>query len=131
MASAISFAVALTEFVLSHWGEDDVVFSSFSATTHNLEAYFGDISKAHRNHAELARQFLSNATPAIRRWAEAEVANEEAEAKAWQVRLRDTHLSVEYKRQGRCRIAAVWGDPRIRVTTNFTTSRKGECDKFR
>ena len=92
MASAMSSAVALTEFVLSHWGEDDVVFSSFSATTHNLEAYFGDISKAHRNHAELARQFLSNATPAIRRWAEAEVANEETQAKSWQVRMEEDFL---------------------------------------
>jgi hypothetical protein len=33
----------LTEYVLTTWGDDDIVFGRFAASTHNLQMYTGDI----------------------------------------------------------------------------------------
>lgn len=71
----------LTEFVLSRWGDDEEVFGRFTAATHHLQMYTGDMAANHRREAERARPLLSHSISAIRRWAENEVAAGEAQAR--------------------------------------------------
>ena len=38
---------SLTAYVLSKWGDDDIVFGRFAASTHHLQMYSGDIAAQH------------------------------------------------------------------------------------
>jgi hypothetical protein len=77
---------ALTEYVLAGWGDDEVVFRRFAASTHHLQLYSGDIASTHRKEADRARPFLSHPIAAIRKWAEHEVALGEQQAREWTIR---------------------------------------------
>jgi hypothetical protein len=76
----------LTEYVLATWGDDQMVFGRFAASTHHLQMYSGDIASSHRKEAERARPFLSHPISAVRRWAEHEVASGEEQARQWAIR---------------------------------------------
>jgi hypothetical protein len=82
----------LTEYVLAKWGDDEAVFSRFAASTHQLQMYSGDIASTHRKEAAAARPFLSHPIPAIRGWAEREVAMGEARAREWTVQTEEQFL---------------------------------------
>lgn len=83
---------ALTEYVLGNWGDDERVFRRFVAATHHLQMYMGDIASAHKKEAERARTFLSHPVPAIRRWAEHEVAVGEEQARRWKIQMEEQLL---------------------------------------
>ena len=83
---------ALTAYVLENWGDDERVFGSFVTSTHHLQMYTGDIASAHRKEAERARPFLSHPIPAIRRWAEREVALGEEQARQWKIQMEEQFL---------------------------------------
>jgi hypothetical protein len=83
---------ALTEYVLENWGDDERVFGSFVTSAHHLQMYTGDIASAHRKEAERARPFLSHPIPAIRRWAEREVALGEEQARQWKIQMEEQFL---------------------------------------
>lgn len=82
----------LTEYVLGTWGGDDVVFRRFAASTHHLQMYSGDIAALHRQEAERGRAFLSHPIAAVRRWAEAEVALGEEQARQWTIRTEEQFM---------------------------------------
>jgi hypothetical protein len=82
----------LTAYVLEEWGEDEVVYGRFAASTHHLQIYVGDIAATHRKEADRARTFLSHPIPAIRKWAEDEVALGEAQARQWTIRNEEQFL---------------------------------------
>jgi hypothetical protein len=82
----------LTEYVLERWGEDEVVYARFAASTHHLQMYVGDIGATHLKEAERARPFLSHPIPAIRKWAEDEVALGEEQARQWKIRTEEQFL---------------------------------------
>lgn len=82
----------ITAFVLDRWGDDEVVFARFSTGTHNLQMYQGDIAASHDREAQFARKFLGHHIPAIRRWAEGEVAMAESQAKSWRIRDEERFL---------------------------------------
>jgi hypothetical protein len=80
---------ALTEYVLGNWGDDERVFRGFVAATHHLQMYTGDIASTHKKEAERARIFLPHPVPAIRRWAEREVALGEEQARQWKIQMEE------------------------------------------
>ena len=80
----------LTEFVLTNWGDDETVFGSFLASTHQLQMYSGDFAAARRKEADAARPFLSHPVAAIRKWAEYEVARGEQDARDWTTRIEES-----------------------------------------
>jgi hypothetical protein len=82
----------LTEYVLRTWGEDEMIFARFAASTHHLQMYTGDIASIHKKEAERARRFLSHPIPAVRRWAEYEVALGEQQAREWKIREEEQFL---------------------------------------
>ncbi len=82
----------LTEFVLARWGHDERVFSRFAASTHHMQMYGGDIATTHKREAEHARPFLSHPIPAIRLWAEYEVARGERLARDWTIQMEEQFL---------------------------------------
>jgi hypothetical protein len=84
---------ALTEYVLANWGDDDVVFGRFAASTHHLQMYSGDIASTHRKEADRARPFLSHPIGAVRKWAEHEVALGEHQAREWTIRNEEQFLA--------------------------------------
>jgi hypothetical protein len=82
----------LTEYVLAKWGDDEVVFGRFAASTHHLQMYAGDIASAHLREAESARPFLSHRIPAIRKWAGHEVTLGENQARQWTIQTEEQFL---------------------------------------
>jgi hypothetical protein len=82
----------LTAYVLERWGEDELVYNRFAASTHHLQMYFGDIAATHRKEADRARPFLSHPISAIRKWAEDEVALGEEQARQWTIRNEEQFL---------------------------------------
>jgi hypothetical protein len=82
----------LTEYVLKGWGDDEIVFRRFVASTHHLQMYTGDIASEHRREAERARPLLSHPIPAIQRWAEREVALGEEQARQWKIQMEEQFL---------------------------------------
>ena len=82
----------LTEYVLRRWGDDETVFARFVASTHHARMFVGDIAATHRNEAQRARAFLSHPIPAIRSWAEQEVARGEALARNWTIQMEEQFL---------------------------------------
>jgi hypothetical protein len=82
----------LTAYVLERWGQDEVVYNRFAASTHHLQMYFGDIAATHRKESDGARPFLSHPIPAIRKWAEDEVALGDEQARQWTIRNEEQFL---------------------------------------
>jgi hypothetical protein len=82
----------LTAFVLSRWGDDEEVFGRFTAATHHLQLYTGDMAANHRREAERARPLLSHPIAAIRRWAQHEVETGESQARHWELRNEEQDL---------------------------------------
>ncbi len=83
----------LTEYVLANWGDDQMVFGRFAASTHHLQMYSGDIASTHRKEAERARPFLLHPISAVRRWAEHEVVSGEEQARQWAIRNEEQVLT--------------------------------------
>jgi hypothetical protein len=67
----------LTERVLSVYGDDAAVLREFAAGRHDMEVSWGPVSSHYESHAKVARAFLNNPLPAIRQWAEREIASAE------------------------------------------------------
>jgi hypothetical protein len=59
----------LTEFVLSHFENDDRTFEEFSAGVGSFKSYFGDIASQMESEAETAKKFRSHRLRRIREWA--------------------------------------------------------------
>jgi hypothetical protein len=74
---------SLTEFVLSHFEDDDEVFREFLAGTHAGQVYSGDIPAQHEEEAETARRFLAHPLRRVREWAVAEIASAKRQAQFW------------------------------------------------
>src|ERR1039458_560408 len=67
----------LTECVLSVYGDDAAVLREFAAGRHDMEASWGPVSSHYEGHVKVARAFLNHPLPAIRQWAEREIASAE------------------------------------------------------
>ncbi|HEY1187464.1 MAG TPA: hypothetical protein VGE74_07385, partial [Gemmata sp.] len=76
----------LTGFVLSHFGNDEGVFSAFVAGTHSGQVYSGDIATEHLKEAAVARSFLAHPIPRVREWAEHEIQFANNQAAHWRQR---------------------------------------------
>jgi hypothetical protein len=83
----------LTEYVLSHFEQDDRVFREFVAGVHSLEMYSGDIVGQHEREAEVARKFMDHPLRRIREWAVIE--EEQALQQAAEWRQREEELGIE------------------------------------
>jgi hypothetical protein len=59
----------LTEFVLTRFEDDDLVFREFCAGTHSLQMYVGDIAGKRESEAASARPFFNHRLKRIRDWA--------------------------------------------------------------
>jgi hypothetical protein len=68
-ASGSPVVPELTEFVLSRFEDDDLVFREFCAGTHSLQMYVGDIPKQRETEAASARPFFNHRLKRIRDWA--------------------------------------------------------------
>jgi len=70
----------LTELLLEKYGSEDSVLSEFSAGVHSLQTYVGDISSQKEQEANDAEKFLNHRLPAVRKWAENEMASARQQA---------------------------------------------------
>jgi len=73
----------LTERVLSLYGGEEAVAREFAAGRHDMEASWGPVSSHYEGHSQVARAFLNHPLPAIRQWAEREIASAEHLAGFW------------------------------------------------
>jgi len=79
----------LTEQVLAKYGEDRAVFGEFCAGRHAFEGSWGDPADIDEAQARAAEPFLNHPVPAIRRWAEHEVASKRSSAALWRKETED------------------------------------------
>jgi hypothetical protein len=68
-ASGSPVVPMLTEFVLSRFEDDDLVFREFCAGTHSLQMYVGDIARQRETEAVSSRPFFNHRLKRIRDWA--------------------------------------------------------------
>ncbi len=73
----------LTEFVLSEFEDDDILFRKFCAGSHSSQVYMGDIASQKTKEAEIAKKFLNHPLRRIREWAKYEILSFEQDAKMW------------------------------------------------
>ena len=73
----------ITARVLLEYGNDEHVAGEFAAGRHHLEVYTGDLAANYEAQARRAEPFLSHPVPAIRKWAEGEIASSLHWAKQW------------------------------------------------
>jgi hypothetical protein len=68
-ASGSPVVPMLTEFVLSRFEDDDLVYREFCAGTHSLQMYVGDIARQRETEAVSSRPFFNHRLKRIRDWA--------------------------------------------------------------
>jgi len=91
-ASGAATVPPLTEFVLSHFEEDEPTFREFCAGTHSFQMYVGDIASQRESEAAAVRPFINHPLRRVREWARYENESGFREA-AWH-RERDDEMGI-------------------------------------
>jgi hypothetical protein len=77
----------LTALLLEKFGEEESVFTQFTAGVHNLQTYMGDIAGQKEQEARNAEKFIHHPIPAVRRWAELEIEAGRQDAARWRAQM--------------------------------------------
>lgn len=77
----------LTALLLERFGDDESVFTQFTAGVHNLQTYVGDIAGQKEQEVRTAEKFINHPIPAVRRWAEIEMRAGKQEAERWRAEM--------------------------------------------
>ncbi|MHB8638734.1 MAG: hypothetical protein ACYDBL_02915 [Candidatus Acidiferrales bacterium] len=77
---------ALTEFVLTHFEDDDRTFREFAIGVHSFQGYRGSYAEARRKEGLQAKRFLTHPSRRIREWAFLEVREAEHDSQVHGVR---------------------------------------------
>lgn len=73
----------ITDQTLRRFGDDEDVFSRFTAGIHSFQSYVGPISSHHEEEAATAEKFLDHDNPVIRKWSKLELRSARSSAEEW------------------------------------------------
>ena len=83
----------LTEFILTHFEDDDATFREFAIGVHSLQGYRGSYAAARTAEGLVARRFVTHPSRRVREWALFEIREAEHDAKVHGLREDEFNLN--------------------------------------